>query len=225
MWTTESCKTSTMLQKYNDYSDVIGIVRAQQEGHTLSKFLTGLITLRLVEGDVLWRVSEDDVNCGSIEVCEWLLKNTVDSSSKVSTFVNSSTSKWYLSNFRSRLALLICFTDFKGVVRDSAKRRAMSIFTWLLSSLSASLVLLHCTEGLQGVVRSSDLRRLLSFFPCHCCKRCRLRAFAAGLLLFLFCTAADRLTFSFSSSSSHGLHTGVEGAATTGVGAGNPAKF
>ena len=42
-----------MLQKYNDYSDVIGIVRAQQEGHTLSKFLTGLITLRLVEGDVL----------------------------------------------------------------------------------------------------------------------------------------------------------------------------
>ena len=109
MWTTESCKTSTMLQKYNDYSDVIGIVRAQQEGHTLSKLLTGLITLRLVEGDVLWRVSEDDVNCGSIEVCEWLLKNTVDSSSKVSTFVNSSTSKWYLSNFRSRLALLCIF--------------------------------------------------------------------------------------------------------------------
>ena len=73
MWTTECCKTSTMLQKYNDYSDVIGIVRAQQEGHTLSKFLTGLITFRLVEGDVLWRVSEGDVNCGSIEVCIFLM--------------------------------------------------------------------------------------------------------------------------------------------------------
>ena len=146
---------------------MIGIIQAQQEGQRLTT-LTGLITS--VKEDVWWRVlgvNEGDVNCGSIEVWEWLLKNTVDFaffSSKVSTFVNPSTSKWYLSNLSSRLALLICLT------------------------------------GLQGVVRNSDTRRALSFFSCHCWSRRRLRAAAAGLLLFLFCTDADRLTTSSFSS-------------------------
>ena len=79
----------------------MGIIQAQQEGQRLTT-LTGLITS--VKEDVWWRVlgvNEGDVNCGSIEVWEWLLKNTVDFaffSSKVSTFVNPSSSKWYLSN-------------------------------------------------------------------------------------------------------------------------------
>ena len=50
-----------------------GIIQAQQEGQRLS-LLTGLITS---DGDVWWRVLgvyEGDVNCGSIEVWEWLLK-------------------------------------------------------------------------------------------------------------------------------------------------------
>ena len=62
------------------------------------------------------------------------------------------------------------------------------------------------------------MRRANSFFSSHICSRCRLRDAAAGLFLFLFCTA-DRLTTEMFSS--HGLHFGVEGAATLEVGAGN----
>merc|ERR1719192_2912118 len=70
-----------------------------------------------------------------------------------------------------------------------------------------------------GVVRNSDWRRCLYLLSCHSRSRSLLRASAVGLLLFLFCTAADR---SITTSSSQGLHMGVEGAGTTGVGAGNP---
>ena len=86
------------------------------------------------------------------------------------------------------------------------------------SSLLSRLVLHICFKILFGVVRGSGMRRAISFFSCQICNRRRLRAAAAGDLLFLFCTA-DRLTTEVYSS--HGLHTGVEGAATIGVGAGN----
>ena len=67
-------------------------------------------------------------------------------------------------------------------------------------------------------IYGSGMRWAKSFFSCQICNRRRLRAAAAGDLLFLFCTA-DRLTTELFSS--HGLHTGAEGAAIAEVGAGN----
>ena len=55
------------------------------------------------------------------------------------------------------------------------------------------------------VDRNSDVRRALSIFSCHIWSRRRLQAAAVGLLLFLFCLAADKLTTWMFSS--HGLHT------------------
>ena len=89
---------------------------------------------------------------------------------------------------------------------------------WCPSILLSRLVLLICWANLGGVVRSSGMRRANSFFSSHICSRCRLGDAAPGLFLFLFCRA-DRLTTQMFSS--QGLHIGVEGAATEGVGAGN----
>ena len=63
------------------------------------------------------------------------------------------------------------------------------------SSLLSRLVLHICFKILSGVVRGSGMRRAISFFSCQICNRRRLRAAAAGDLLFLFCIA-DRLTTS-----------------------------
>ena len=77
------------------------------------------------------------------------------------------------------------------------------------SSLFVSLVqVFEVSIDRCGVFRDSSWRRCLSLFCCHWRSRCRLRASAAGLLLFLFCTSADRCTTTFSSSS-QGLHIGV----------------
>ena len=47
-----------MLQKYNDYSDVIGIVRAQQEGHTLSKGLASHCKAKTIGREVFLSANE-----------------------------------------------------------------------------------------------------------------------------------------------------------------------
>ena len=70
---------------------------------------------------------------------------------------------------------------------------------WCPSILVSRLVLLICWANFFGVVRSSSVSRAISFFSCHICSRRQLRAAAAGLFLFLFCTA-DRLTLETFSS-------------------------
>ena len=109
-------------------------------------------------------------------------------------------------------------TDDSTSPSTKASTFDLPLSIWCPPILVSRLVLLICWANFFGVVRSSGVRRAISFFSCHICSRRQLRAAAAGLFLFLFCTA-DRLTLE--TFSSQGLHIDAEGAATEGVGAGN----